>query len=666
MPRSSLFSKPSFLAMLAAALCAPVMAAPAEPAGKPATAQTAQSNRAWLDKLPFAETDDAEAARKGLIARFPQATIARDGGGVAWDFNAYRFTTDKAAPDTVNPSLWRLAQLNNEAGLFQVADKIYQVRGADLSNMTIVEGDTGVIVIDPLLSAETARAALELYFQHRPRRPVVAMIYTHSHVDHFGGARGVVSEAAVRAGKVAILAPAGFEEEAVSENVVAGNAMSRRAQYMYGTALPRDATGQVDAGLGKATSRGTITLLPPTETIDKPVETRRIDGLEIEFQLTPGTEAPAEMNLYFPATRVLCMAENTVRTQHNILTIRGAQVRDPKAWSHYIAQSLQRYGDRTDVLLAQHHWPTWGRERIVEFLSDQRDMYAWIHDQSVRLINHGMTPNDISATLRSLPGPLARKWHTRDYYGSVSHNVRAVYQRYLGFYDGNPANLNPLPPVETARRTIEWMGGPEQVLARLREAYAKGDYRWVVQIGNALVFANPDNAQAKALQADALEQLGYQSENATWRNAYLTGARELRHGVSPKGRGTASPDMVRALTVPHFFDYLAVRLNSDRAGTTALQLNWNFRESGAKYAMTLRNGALTWLGGEHAKPTATVTLDKATLDRIVLKEQTLPEAVKAGAVNVQGDASALRTLFGLLDNFDSAFPIVTPRVADKD
>ncbi|EHP42432.1 metallo-beta-lactamase family protein [Cupriavidus basilensis OR16] len=371
------------------------------------------------------------------------------------------------------------------------------------------------------------------------------------------------------------------------------------------------------------------------------------------------------MNLYFPQLRTLCIAENAARTQHNILTIRGAQVRDAKAWSFYIGQALARYGERSDILIAQHHWPTWGKARINEFLSDQRDMYAYLNDQTLRLMNHGLTPMDIADTLRKLPEPLASKWYARDYYGSISHNVRAVYQRYLGFYDGNPAHLNPLPPVQSAQKTIEWMGGPDAVLAKAREAYARGEYRWVAQIGNELVFADPANAAARALQADALEQLGYQAENATWRNAYLSGAQELRNGVKRSAPGgTTSADLVRALTVPHFFDYLAVRLNADKAAGKAMTLNWIFTDRQERYAMTLRNSALTYLADSQSpQPTATITLDKATLDRISLKQLTLPEAIRDGSIRIDGNPQAVASLFGMLDSFDGYFSIVTPQAA---
>ena len=647
------------LPLLAGAQGAP--AAPPAPTPAPATEATARANAAWLERLPFSDRQDFEDAARGLVARFTDQPIRTADGRVAWDLGAYAFEKDETAPPTVNPSLWRLARLNNEAGLFKVTDRLYQVRGADLSNMNIIEGDTGLIVMDPLITAEPARAALELYYAHRPRKPVVAVIYTHSHVDHFGGVKGVVDEADVKAGKVAIIAPAGFVEEAVSENVLAGNAMTRRAQYMYGGLLPRSATGQVDAGLGKATSRGTVTLIPPTDLITKPLDTRRIDGIDIEFQLTPGTEAPAEMNLYFPQLRTVCVAENAVRTQHNILTIRGALVRDPKAWSHYLGQTLHLYGERSDVLIAQHHWPTWGKARIAEYLSDQRDMYQWLNDQALRLLNQGYKPLEIADKLKSLPEPLARKWYARDYYGSVSHNVRAIYQRFMGYYDANPANLNPLPPVDSAKRTIEWMGGAEAVLAKAREAYARGEYRWVAQIGNELVFAAPDNVQARHLQADALEQLGYQSENSTWRNAYLTGAQELRRGVPKLPPRAGSSDLVRALTVPHFFDFMAVRLDADKAAGRNMTLNWNFTDLGQRYAMTLRNSALTYLAdAQHAGPTAAVTLTKATLDRMSLRQTTLEQALREGGLRIDGDPAAVTALFGMLDTFDPSFNIVTP------
>lgn len=628
---------------------------------KPAQPVTAECNHAWHARLPFHDRADFDNAGRGFIAHFDADVIRRDADGrVVWDFRAYDFQDSEQAPDTVHPSLWRLARLNNHAGLFKVCERIYQIRGFDLSNMNVIEGDTGLIIMDPLVSTEVAAAALELYYQHRPRRPVVAVIYTHSHVDHFGGVKGVVSEEAVRDGRVRVYAPDGFMEETVSENVFAGPAMNRRAQYMYGGLLPRGPRGQVDAGLGKGTSRGTVTLIAPTDSIVEPIETRTLDGVEIEFQLTPGTEAPSEMNLYFPQWRALCVAENACQCQHNILTIRGALVRDPRIWSYYLGETLARYGDRSDVLFAQHHWPTWGGDNIREFLADQRDMYAFLNDETLRLLNHGLTPLDIADRLKSLPQPLANRWYARDYYGSVSHNVRAVYQRYMGFYDANPAHLNPLPPVDSARRTIDWMGGAGQVLAKAAAAFRDGEYRWVAEIVNQVVFADPDNDEARALQADALEQLGYQCENTTWRNAYLTGAQELRGGVK-RVRGGQPPDLVRALTPSLFFSFLAVRLNSEVAAASPMTLNWHFPDLHRDYALTVRNGVLTHLADHrHDAADAEVRMQKADLDRVGLGELSLEQALKEGVLKVSGDGDRVAALFAMLDRFEPTFNIVTP------
>ena len=423
---------------------------------KDATTLTAAANAAVRGALPFDDRQDFEDVRRGLIAAAPSGPITGAGGRPVWDADAYAFEAAEAVPATVNPSLWRQAQLNAVAGLFQVTDRIYQLRGMDISNMTIVEGDTGLIVIDPLLGIETAKAALALYRAHRGDRPVVAVIYTHSHADHYGGVRAVISDEDVRSGRVRVYAPEGFLRHAVSENVFAGTAMSRRSHYQYGIFLPRDERGQVDLGLGKAVSTGEITLVAPTDLISAD-GTQTIDGVEIEFQLTPGTEAPSEMNFYFPAMRALCAAENATHNLHNLLTLRGAEVRDTRAWARYLDDAIVRFADRTDVLFASHHWPTWGGERVAGYLADQRDGYQFLHDQTLRLVNHGLTPMEIAETLTKLPPALDQRWYLRGYYGSISHNVRAIYQRYLGFYDGNPAHLNPhsrsRPASATSRRS---------------------------------------------------------------------------------------------------------------------------------------------------------------------------------------------------------------------
>lgn len=629
---------------------------------KDATPFTRQLNEAWLTRLPFEDRADFDAAGRGLIERF-DTDVRNDSGAKVWDLTSYGFLNGQPAPATVNPSLWRQAQLNNMAGLFQVSERVFQVRGLDLANMTLIEGDHGLIILDPLTSVETARAGLALYFRHRPARPVVAVIYSHSHVDHFGGVRGVVDQANVEAGAVQILAPEGFFEHAVSENVLAGPAMKRRAQYMYGSLLARNAQGQVDAGLGKGVpTAATVSLIPPTSTISEPLETRTIDGVDIEFQLTPGTEAPAEMNLYFPQFKLLCVAENATHTQHNVLTLRGALVRDPKVWAKYLDQALQRYGDKTDTLFAQHHWPTFGQPAVKDYLANQRDMYAFLDSQTLRLINKGLTPGEIAAALPSLPPRLARQWYARDYYGSLSLNVRAVYQRYMGLYDGNPASLDPLPLVEASKRYVALMGGAQRVLSEARKAYDSGEYRWVVELVNRLVFAEPDNAAARDLQADALEQLGYQSENATWRNAYLTGAQELRQGVAePRREGGNAQDMVRALTPSMFFDYLATRVDAYQAEADDLTIDWRFRDLGQDYALTLHNGVLTHRDhSRHGNPDVTVTMSKATLDRIALKQTGFLKEATVGDIDIDGERLSFLRFMGGLDEADSRFNIVTP------
>src|SRR5499427_6415850 len=509
---------------------------------KNATAATHALNRAVLDTLPFADTQDFEDARRGLIGSLPEMEISNDTGRVVWSLKEYSFLAAEEAPPTVNPSLWRQARLNMHHGLFRVTDRLYQIRGFDISNMTIIEGERGLIVIDPLISTEVARAGLDLYFTHRPRRPVAAVIYTHSHVDHFGGVRGVVDEAAVEAGDVEVIAPAGFMEEVVSENVLAGTPMIRRAHFQFGATLPKGPRGQVDAGLGKVTSRGTVTLIPPTRIIERPIEAHRVDGVDIVFQLAPETEAPAEMHLFHPGLRALNLADNGIHSLHNVYPIRGAQVRDANAWAKYLNEVIDRFAHEADVVLAQHHWPVWGNARVLDFLGKQRDLYKFLHDQTVRLMNHGYRPAEIAERL-TLPRSLASTWHVRGYYGTLSHNAKSVYQRCIGWYDANPANLNPLPPVERGRKYVEYMGGADAAIRRAREDFARGEYRFVAEAMSHVVFADPTNTEARELGADALEQMGYAAESATWRNAYLLGALELRERVPASvARAPVRPD----------------------------------------------------------------------------------------------------------------------------
>lgn len=639
------------------------MAASAE-GPKRATPITEARNRAVLDALPFGDTQDFEDARRGFLGSLPEVEIRNDQGRVVWSLRDYAFLAGEEAPPTVNPSLWRQARLNMHHGLFQVAERIYQVRGFDISNMTLIEGDRGVIVIDPLISAEVARAGLDLYARHRGARPVTAVIYTHSHVDHYGGVRGVLDQAEVRAGRVDVMAPARFMEEVVSENVLAGTAMIRRAQFQFGATLPKGPLGQVDAGLGKVTSRGTVTLIPPTRIVEAPLETHRIDGVEIVFQLAPETEAPAEMHMFYPELRALNLAENATHNLHNVYPIRGAQVRDANAWARYLNEAMHRFAPHADVVFAQHHWPVWGGARVLDYLGAQRDLYKYLHDQTVRLMNHGYKAAEIAERL-ALPRSLEGAWHARGYYGTLSHNARAVYQRYLGWYDANPATLNPLPPVARARKYVEYMGGAAATIARAREDFAAGEYRWVAEAMSQVVFADASNVEARRLGADALEQLGYAAESATWRNAYLLGALELRQERrAAAARAPISPDMVRAMSLDLFFDYLGVRLDGERAEGVRMVINWVFPDLGRTYALTLEHSALTCLADRRSEAAhATVTLERPVLDRLVLREVAFAEAVVAGLVAVDGDAGQVAWLFTLLDDFAVMFEVVEPKPA---
>jgi linear primary-alkylsulfatase len=479
-------------------------------------------------RLPLDDTADFADADRGFIAALTPCVVKAADGRVVWDNDRYSFLTGDAPP-SVDPSLWRQSKLTAKQGLYEVVPGIYQVRGLDLSNISFVEGDTGIIVIDPLVSTETAAAALQLYRSQRGDRPVVAVIYTHSHVDHFGGVLGVASQAEVDAGKVAVLAPEGFTEHAVQENVYAGPAMTRRATYMYGSLLEAGPQGHVGCGLGQGPSQGEIALIVPTVDVKSTGETHTIDGVEIEFQMAPGTEAPAEMHFYFPQFRALCMAENATHNLHNLLTLRGALVRDPHAWSGYLTEAIDTFADRTDVVFASHHWPTWGRERVVEFLALQRDLYAYLHDQTLRMLNQGHTGAEIAETLQ-MPPALDKAWHTHGYYGSVSHNVKAVYQRYMGWFDGNPARLWPHPPEALAGRYVEAIGGVDRVVELAQQAFDSGDFRWAATLLDHAVFADSEHDGARTLLADTLEQLAYGAENATWRNFFLSGATELRDG----------------------------------------------------------------------------------------------------------------------------------------
>jgi alkyl sulfatase BDS1-like metallo-beta-lactamase superfamily hydrolase len=648
--------------------------APAGPVNSAANGQVTQPkapepatikiNRQAAAHLPPADGLEEADAQRGFLATLPDSAIqAAQVGSYANALGEYGFLDQVQAPDTVNPALWHHARGNRGNGLFKVANRIYQVRGFDISTMTILEGDTGLIVIDPMTVAEASRAGLDLYYQHRPLKPVVAVIYTHSHIDHFGGVKGVVSEADVAAGKVHIYAPKNFMDAVINENVVVGNAMVRRAAFQFGPLLPRGEKGQVDAGLGKTSAGGTSSLFPPTDTIEKPTETRTIDGVEIVFVNTPDTEAPAEMIMYYPQFRTLNMAELVTHNLHNLLPLRGTQVRNANDWAKDINYALAEFCPKTDILISQHQWPYWGRERIDGILRKQRDLYKFVNDQTIRLIDEGYKPDETAETLKE-PASLSGEWSAREFYGTVSHDSKAVYQRVLGWYDGNPANLNPLPPVEDGKKTVEYMGGAQAILTRAHKDFADGQYRWVAQVLNQLVFAEPDNKEARELEADALEQLGYQSESSTWRNAYLEAAQELRSKLPDATHWRINADLVRAMPLDAFFDYMGVRLNGPRAEGKTIVINWRFTDTKQDYVLNLENSALTYLANhvsDHAD--ATISLDRPTLDAINLQQTTFRQEVLSGKITIDGDVQKLIEFNGLFDSFVPDFPVVTPSTA---
>ena len=628
---------------------------------KDASSFTKEKNAQVLKDLPFSDTQDFTDAKKGFIATTPELIIKNDKGEVVWDMKSYEYQMGTGVPVTVNPSLWRVAQINSLNGLFQVTDKVYQIRGFDISNMTIIEGTKGLIIIDPMISAETAKAGLDLYYKNRPQKPISAVIYSHSHVDHYGGVKGIVDEKDVKSGKVKVLAPSGFLEEAVKENVYAGNAMSRRSFYQYGSMLPRNPKGHVDTGLGKTVSSGgNVTLIPPTDIIKTTGEKRTIDGVQIEFLMAPNTEAPAEMLMYFPQFKLLNTAEDATHTLHNLYTLRGAQVRDAENWWKVLDEAVARYGDKTDVVIAQHHWPKWGNKEIVSYLSNQRDAYKYLNDQTLRLINKGYTMNEIAENLK-LPQNLDQDWALRGYYGSVSHDIKAIYQRYLGWYDSNPANLNPLPPEESAKKYVEYMGGSAAVMKKAREAYNKGDYRWAAEVMNKVVFAEPNNTAAKNLQADILEQLGYQSENGTWRNEYLMGAYELRNGTPKITATTASPDTLNAMTPDMILDYFGMHIIGDKANGKKMVINWEEPNLKEKYVISLENSALVYRKvNSFGNADLSMTIPKESLLGIAGNATTLDKEIQDGRAKVTGDTSKFNELLETFDSFTPDFNIVTP------
>ncbi len=649
----------SVLALVIAAMVSSGASA-ADP--KPATQATIDANNAVKQSLPFSDKKDFENAQKGLIAKQDVVTIKNDKGDVVWYLEQYKqyITLNNPAPDSVNPSLWRNAQLNMINGLFEVTDGIYQVRGYDLSNITFIKGNTGWIVFDPLISQETAKAALDFVNEKLGKRPVVAVVYSHSHIDHFGGVRGIVDEKDVKAGKVKIIASHGFTEHAVSENVIAGNAMGRRAIFMYGALLPRNEFGGVNGGLGQTTSTGIATLIEPTDIIEKTGDEMTVDGVKMVFQYTPGTEAPTEMNTWFPDKKALWMAENSTNTMHNILTLRGAQVRDALKWSGYLQETIEMWGGDVKVKFQSHHWPMWGNADIVEYFKKQRDIYKYTHDQTVRLMNQGYTGEEISEIIK-LPKTLENNWSTRGYYGTLRHNSRAVYQRYMGWYDGNPSDLNNLPPTNAAVKYVEYMGGESAAIQKAQADFNKGNYRWVAEVLKHVVFANPQSKKGKELLADAYEQLGYQSESGPWRSVYLQGAYELRNGTpSAGGVQTASPDIIKNMPPEMLFDYLAVRILPEKAEGKKFAINLNFTDLDEKYTLYLEDSVLIHTKKQSDKPNVTLTLTKSVLDDVQLGNVTLEKAIANGDIQLKGDKEVFKDFVGMLDRFNFWFNIVTP------
>ena len=626
----------------------------------PAYQATLDFNRLIANDLPVEDGQDLADAQRGFIGTVANAEVLHAKGHTIWSMKGYGFLDDEKPADTVNPSLWRQARLNRIHGLFEVTPRMFQVRGFDIANLTFIEGDSGLLVLDTGSCPETAAASLALYLKHRDpehKRKLHTVMYSHSHSDHYGGVAGLCTQAQVDAGEVRIIAPAGFMHESMAENVIGGVAMGRRAQFQFGPTLPKGPEAQVDAGLGKTVPLARPSLFAPTLSIEAEHEVHVFDGIEIEFQLTPETEAPAEMHFYFPGERALNLAENATHNMHNLCPLRGAAVRDSLAWSKYLNVALKRYGPRSDVVLAQHHWPTWGNDRVCTFLGEQRDLYRVLHDQTVRLMSHGLKPAEISEGFQ-MPEGLSKRWHTRGYYGTVSHNVKAVYQRYLSWYDAHPANLHSLPPVPVAKKYVDYMGGMDALMARAQADFDKGEYRWVAEVMKHAVYAQPGHAAARELAAASLEQMGFQAESATWRNAYLLGAREYREGP-PKPAGVLGNSLINALTNGMVFDTLAVRVNSPKAADIRFNMAWHFTDSGEHWLLELSNGALSSLRVD-APPHADVSLalSRSTLEAIMQQQLAPMQAITEGKLKLAGNVTLMATFFGLLDRFAGNFPVV--------
>jgi alkyl sulfatase BDS1-like metallo-beta-lactamase superfamily hydrolase len=625
-----------------------------------ATEHTRKQHREQNSYLTAVEDiNDAALAQQGLIATADQRRIPGPNGWVSWDAESYDFMTGEA-PTTVNPSLWRQAKLNNVMGLFEVTQGVYQLRGFDLANMTLIEGDSGWIVVDPLTNAETSRAALAFAHEHLPKRPVSAVLFTHSHIDHFGGVGGVVTQAELDAGTVAIIAPEGFLQEATSEMVLAGQVMSRRADFMYGRRLPRNAQGHIGSGLGKQPALGSISIASPTRVISSPYESMVIDGVPFNFQLVSGSEAPAEFTFYLPEQRAFCGAELVSRNLHNLYTLRGAKVRDALAWSGFIDDAIHAFPDM-QVIFNSHHWPVWGASAAREFLEDQRDVYKYIHDQTLHLASQGMTPNEIAETI-ALPPALQSALHVHDYYGTLKHNAKAVYQFYFGFYDGHPSNLDPLPPVESAQRYVALMGGSDAVVTAATQAFDRGEYRWVAELLKHVVFTQPDHEGARQLLAAAFDQLGYQAESGPWRDVYLSGAYELRHGAPKTPLPTGMIDgLLRATPVERFFELVATMVDGPKAAELSLTLNFELLDRQQNFILSLERGVL-----HHREATpdpdahVSIRVSHELLIRLLLKRVPISELLTTDALEISGNPLRLIQFVGVLEPGDPTFALVTP------
>lgn len=629
---------------------------------KDATEYTKKANDAVYVLLDFNDTQEQEFAARGLLASPEELEIKNNEGKVIWSQKAYDFLDESdKAPDTANPSLWRNTQLNHLYGLFEVTDGIYQVRGYDMSNITFIKGDTGWIVFDPLMTGECSAAAMELVNENLGKKPVKAVVYSHSHVDHFGGAKGIVSLEEVQNNQIPVIAPEGFLEAATSENVYAGTAMGRRASYQYGTLLTPGEKGSLDIGIGMGQSKGTISFIPPNTSITDTKQKMTIDGVEMEFQLTPGTEAPAEMNTWFPQKKALWMAENCTGTLHNLYTLRGAQVRDGNAWAEYLMETLSLYGKDAEITFQSHNWPHFGNDVINTYITNTAACYKFINDQTLNYISQGLTENEIANKIQ-LPDELQKVWYTRQYYGTVSHNAKAVYQKYMGWYDANPVHLAELEPEESARKFVEYMGDPEEVLKKAQEDYEKGEYQWVAQVTNILVFNDPDYKEARYLCADALEQLGYQAESGAWRNAYLTGAQELRQGVDKSRNERAVNDgSLRAqMSTTMILDYLGICIDSNAAQDLSFMANLKLKDSDESYVLIMKNGILLYEENtQNENPDVTWTTTKQGLGALMLQGDDAPETRKK-AIQQEGNTDLLEKMCSYMSSYDWFFNIIEP------